>query len=463
MTCNDGHDHAEIRFQFGKWYRIIKPSILTIGNTPNSIDGSQVKWTRDLDNAVGGVHQCHTIFYGGKHAYLSGMKKPALGIHIDWVKGPYDSQEQAEMSKKIKIHPKARMANAAAKATVTDLNQIDQAVKSLKVARHLFTGWEIGFVESLDKNYRVYQLSAKQRSCLKKILKKWNVWNVPVKVLPEGLQPFVSKKSGKYGKGVAVGKIRKQEVQDAWTTQHHGHHTGGLTIASLIDETWPTKSPHLDHPRAEVHTHLFGPKPDFLLDHQGGERLIPDPIPDVVGGVSQNPCGEFINTTNFTANGASVEILIRCKCGIKYKIESRNAGKKGKCGACHATFMIPTLSKAEDKSLDRNLKQIKDNERLFKRTRTLKERIWDLNREYNQKIGEVEADRNLRDQKRQIRRSREQPTVEMPVRKTKVRWGWALAGILAITGVIGGAWYTGVTPSSVQQTVVEQYNSLLGQ
>jgi hypothetical protein len=125
--------------------------------------------------------------------------------------------------------------------------------------------------------------------------------------------------------------------------------------------------------------------------------------------------------------------------------------------------MIPTLSKAEDKSLDRNLKQIKDNERLFKRTRTLKERIWDLNREYNQKIGEVEADRNIRDQKRQILRSREQPTVEMPVRKTKVRWGWALAGILAITGVIGGAWYTGVTPSSVQQTVVEQYNSLLGQ
>jgi len=442
MTCNDEHDHAdnptETRFKFGKWYRIIKPSILTIGNTPNSIDGSQVKWTRDLDNAVGGVHQCHTTFYGGKHAYLSGMKKPALGIHIDWVKGPYDSQEQAEMSKKIKIRPKA---------TATDLNQIDQAVKLLKVARHLFTGWEIGFVESLDKNYRAYQLSAKQRNCLKKILMKWNI--------------------------PAVGKLRKQEVQDAWTTQHHGHHTGGLTIASLIDEAWPTKPPHLDPLEQKVHSHLFGPKPDFLLDHQGGERLIPDPIPDVVGSVSQNPCSgvskdlfeeyqhdyytakpSFINTTNFTANGASVEILIRCKCGIRYKIESKNTGKKGKCGTCHATFMIPILSKTENKSLERNLKQ---------RTRTLKERIWDLNREYNQKIGEVEADRNLRDQKRQIRRSREQPTVEMPVRKTKVRWGWALVGILAITGVIGGAWYTGVTPSSVQQAVVEQYNSLLGQ
>jgi hypothetical protein len=65
------------------------------------------------------------------------------------------------------------------------------------------------------------------------------------------------------------------------------------------------------------------------------------------GPKKQNPCGEFINTTNFTANGASVEILIRCKCGIKYKIESRNAGKKGKCGACHATFMIPTQRQRE--------------------------------------------------------------------------------------------------------------------
>jgi hypothetical protein len=109
------------------------------------------------------------------------------------------------------------------------------------------------------------------------------------------------------------------------------------------------------------------------------------------------------------------------------------------------------------------LRQLLDERRGHKRTRTLKERIWDLNREYSQKIDEVEADRNLRDQKRQIRRKREQPMVEVPPRKTKVRWGWVLAGILAITGVIGGAWYTGVTPSSVQQTVVEQYNSLLGQ
>jgi len=100
-------------------------------------------------------------------------------------------------------------------------------------------------------------------------------------------------------------------------------------------------------------------------------------------------------------------------------------------------------------------------------TRTTKERMKDADRECWRGIEKVEAERNLRDQKRRWRRDQERIRTQAQPRK-EVHWGWTLVVILAFSGIasalVGGAAYTvGSLPCDLdpQRTNAEYFNDLL--
>jgi hypothetical protein len=451
---------VEDRFVEGKWYQIIQPNTDTLDRT----DGSRVKWTSELDAAVGSIYQCHTAFYGGRHAFLYGTGR--FAVHIDWVKGPYDTEEQAQMSKKIKVYPKEPKAE--------DIAKIDRAVDLLAEHRNLLTGWEIGFVGSLNQNYRKRQLSAKQRSCLDKILLK----EPEIKIEPLKVPDYQSVEDIEYFQKKLVGALKVPK--DLLETRHddNGYH-------AFDGEEWVDGSP-----TTYVKSKGWQKQAKRLID--GGidyQKLHKDSGSPYVK-------GELTKIEEITdLEGDKVYKRLRTEWKdpvtgmISVHEEERGndnpwgfPSNQNPCGEVALKYSGPPSHKEYNELPEPtmcNLREVQynpmdDEDDFFiapTKPRTLEERMRDLDRECYDETRKVEAERNFRDQKRRIRRDREgelaERLVPTPARKAKTRWGWVLAGVLTVASIVGGTYAyayhaLGITPSDVQQTVVEHANDLLG-
>jgi len=522
MACNN-HSYDPVvdpRFELGKWYQIIEP------NENDPMYGSQINWSPVLDDTVGNIYQVHSVFYGGKHGFLTGIKGN-VAVHINWTKGPYDSRKEAELAKKIKWNKKS-----------TDNDLMDKAYKlSEEFGKEFLNNWERGFVSSIHSDWYDCAISDKQRNMLNKIVAKLpeqievlaldapdydtmedikyfrnkmaDALKIPKEFLNDQNQKSldaVTKNCNMIEDSKKVYEMVKvEEIAEGETLAFDGQGwiggspttsrpvkvrgrdglpvslPGGIEVKGrnwqkktkgIVDGSFDYQKHAGDNGTPYVQGELCGMKE--ISECDGKKVLVTewkDPSTGMVSSFEQvvnepgyieidqsdygyNPCNEI--ALDMDTDDLDIDMGGERIWGRAAKIDGGAVTITGGAGG----------STGSGGKLDIRFNPLADDEDISfpVREKSMKRKIQDVEHDYRNKVYKVKADGNLRDQKRDMRRERDnEPLQALPVKRSR-RWGWIAAAVLAVSGIIAGAWYTDSLPdvSGAQDYVVQQYHDLVG-